>query len=216
MSVLSRVDLFSGLDDATLRQLDRALVRQSFAKNTVVLVEGEPGDALFVIVSGRVKVFVGNSVGREVTLANLLPGDYFGELSLLDGSPRSASVRATENSELAMLDRELFGRFLQQHPHACRLLLRRLSQRIRQLTQLVRDIALRDVYSRVSRMLREIAAPNGEHHIISQKLTHQDIANRVGASREMVSRIMKELTAGGYIRREGRAIWVSNRLPPAW
>ena len=141
-------------------------------------------------------------------------GDYFGELALLDDSTRSASVRTVEKSSFCIIFKDDFNRVLDEHPKIARQLIRNLSQRVRKLTGDVKSLALQDVYGRVANVLMDLAEERGDGSLfIPEKLTQQDIADRVGASREMVARILKDLTIGDYIRFEGRHIIINSRLP---
>jgi len=216
MNLLAKIGLFEGLDPTALAALTQQLVSRGVPKNTIVLSEGDTTDALFVIVSGRVKVFVANDQGREITLCTQGPGEYFGELALLDGDGRSASVMTLEPCQFAVIERGAFLECLATYPSMAMPLIRNLSRRIRRLTNLARNLALLDVYGRIVRTLLDLAQENHGQRVIDKKLTHQELANRVGASREMVSRIMKDLTDGGYIRVESGRMIISAHLPPGW
>ena len=216
MNPLAKIDLFEGLEPEVLADLAGQLVSRKVPKNTIVISEGDATDSLFIIVSGRVKVFVGNDEGREITLCTQGPGEYFGELPLLDGDGRSASVLTLEPCQFTVIERRAFLGCLTAHPSMATALIRNLSRRIRRLTNLARNLALLDVYGRVVRTLLELAKDENDRRVIDERLTHQEIANRVGASREMVSRIMKDLADGGYVRTESGRLFVSERLPPGW
>jgi CRP/FNR family transcriptional regulator, cyclic AMP receptor protein len=216
MNLLAKIELFEGLEPEALQALTRQLVSRSVPKNTIVISEGDTTDSLYVIVKGRVKVFVGNEQGREITLCTQGPGEYFGELALLDGDGRSASVVTMEPCQFAVIERRAFLECVAAHPTMATPLIRNLSRRIRRLTNLARNLALLDVYGRIVRTLLDLVKDEDGRRVIAEKLTHQEIANRVGASREMVSRIMKDLTDGGYVRTEAGRLILSEQLPPGW
>jgi CRP/FNR family transcriptional regulator, cyclic AMP receptor protein len=203
----------SALPDGAVRQLAAHGQIRSFRKNAVVINEGEAGDSLYVILSGRVKIFVADGEGREMILDTLGPGDVVGEMTL-DGGPRSASVICTEAATFSMLTRAVLREAIVASPDFALQLISTLICRMRQATDLVKGLALLDVYGRVAGLLLKLAVEQDGRLVIPERLTQQDIADRVGASRDMVNRIFKELTAGGYLSVENRQI-VLNRKPPA-
>ena len=212
--MLGQVEIFKGLSTEELRALEETSTRRTFPKNTVVIHENDPADSLFVIESGKVKVYCSDKNGKEFIMNTQGAGDYFGELALLDDSTRSASVRTVEKSTFCIVYKEDFSRVLAEHPNMSRTLIRNLAARVRKLTGDVKSLALQDVYGRVANVLMELAREReGGSLFIPEKLTQQDIADRVGASREMVARILKDLTIGEYIRFEGRHIIINTRLP---
>ena len=167
-----------------------------------------------MIESGKVKVYCSDKNGKEFIMNTLGPGDYFGELALLDDSTRSASVRTVEKCEFRVVMKEDFNGVLDEHPNIARQLISNLAGRVRKLTADVKSLALQDVYGRVANVLMDLSEERGDGTLyIPEKLTQQDIADRVGASREMVARILKDLTIGEYIRFEGRHIIINTRLP---
>ncbi len=212
--MLGQVEIFKGLSTEELRALEETSTRRTFPKNTVVIHENDPADSLFVIDSGKVKVYCSDKNGKEFIMNTQGAGDYFGELALLDDSTRSASVRTVEKSTFCIVYKGDFSRVLAEHPNMNRTLIRNLAARVRKLTGDVKSLALQDVYGRVANVLMELAREReGGTLFIPEKLTQQDIADRVGASREMVARILKDLTIGEYIRFEGRHIIINTRLP---
>lgn len=214
--VLARIGLFSALGAEDLLALaEHASVRQ-VPRNSLIIQEGERSDSLFAIVSGRVRIFLTNADGREAVLNIQGQGEYFGELALIDDFPRSASVMTVEPCELMIITKADFERCIYARPDIAILVMRDLTGRIRGLSEQVRGLALLDVYGRVARLLLDLASPADEDLVIDERLTHQEIASRVGSSREMVSRIMKDLTAGGYISVEQRRIRIHNQLPSRW
>lgn len=190
-------------------------VVKNFAKNTVIVSEGDETDSLYIITAGSVKVFVSDDEGKEVVLCTQGPGEYFGEM-VLDGGPRSASVMTLEPSRFAVVTRNRFRDFLRDHPAFAIHLIEKLIQRTRALTENVKSLALMDVYGRVARLLLDLAVKKDGRLVIDEKLTHQNIASRVGASREMISRILGDLTAGGYLTIDSKRITINKTPPRHW
>ncbi len=212
--VLDKVEIFDGLTPAELEMLSASSVARNYPKNTVIINENDHADSLYIIESGRVKVYCSDKNGKEFIMNTLGPDDYFGELALLDDDKRSASVRTMEKSSFCIIYKEDFNKVLEQQPNIAKTLIRNLTRRVRKLTQDVKALALQDVYGRVTNVLNTLAEPHGDNSfMIPEKLTQQDIADRVGASREMVARILKDLTIGEYISFEGRNIVINGKLP---
>lgn len=187
---------------------------RTFAANTILINEGDTTDSLYIVLSGRVKVYASSDDGREVVLTEYGPGEYFGELSI-DGAKRSASIKALEACSCRVVQGSELRQFLAAHPDFAMHLTHKLIRMVRRLTEQVRSLALQDVYGRMVRVLTELSEPAGEERIVRQKLTQQDIADRVGSSREMINRVMKELTTGGYVAvRDGRHV-IMKKLPAA-
>jgi CRP/FNR family cyclic AMP-dependent transcriptional regulator len=203
------------LPDALLQQIARQAVVRSYPRNAIIVTEGDEGDSLYVMVSGRAKVFVSDADGKEVQLNQLGPGEYFGEVTL-DGGTRSASVMALEDCRCAVLRRTEIASFMSEHPDFGLHIIRKLAHRVRSLTDSVRDLAFIDVYGRVARLLLELAQEVDGRMVIEDRMTQKDIAARVGASREMVSRIFSDLTEGGYVRKEAGRIVVLRKPPAHW
>jgi CRP/FNR family cyclic AMP-dependent transcriptional regulator len=202
------------LSQAEVLALSAHAVTRTYAKSTVIIHEGDPADSLFIIVAGRVKVFVSDSEGREIVLLTQGAGEYFGEM-MLDEGPRSASIMTLEKSTFLVVPKADLREFLVQNPAFAVRLIEKLIHRVRALTASVKSLALMDVYGRVARLLLELAEEReGGAWVIGERLTQQDIASRIGASREMVSRILKDLTEGGYVAVQRDRI-VLNRKPPA-
>jgi CRP/FNR family cyclic AMP-dependent transcriptional regulator len=206
---------FDGLGEAPLRALLEHAVLRTVPKNTIVVSEGDETDAVFFILSGRIKIYLSDAAGKEVVINIQGPGDYFGEMSLEPGG-RSASVMTLEASRIAVVKMADFRAFLLRYPEFQQELVRKLIRRVRALTHHVRDLALLDVYGRVVRTLEDLARQQDGRMIVPQVMSQQAIANVVGASREMVSRILKDLRVGGYIGIEDRRIVILRKPPPAW
>jgi len=213
MTTHSRI-LFT-LSEAELKALSGYGVARTYPKGAIVVTEGDTTDTLFVIIEGRVKVYATDDQGREVLFLTQGPGEYFGEL-VLDEGPRSASVMSLEKSRLLSVPKRELQEFVAKNPAFALNIMRKLITRVRTLSARVKSLALMDVYGRVARLLLELADQTDGRLTISERLTHQDLANRVGASREMVGRILKDLTEGGYITAERSKIVINRRPPEHW
>jgi len=214
--ILKTIPLFAELKDEELSTIASHAINKTYPKNSVIINEGDNTNSLYVIQSGKVKAFLSNEDGKEVILTLLKTGDYFGELSLLDNAPRSASIMTMEPCKFSIISKEDFDRSMDMHPEIARTLVAELTSTVRRLTESVRNLALMDVYGRVARTLLDMAEDIDDKKVINQKLTHQDIARMIGSSREMVSRIMKDLQKGGYITPESKRIVINEKLPPGW
>ena len=204
-----------GITDAFTRQLASLGRVRTYPKNTVFITEGDSSDSVFVILSGRVKVFISDSEGHEMILDTQGPGEYVGEMAL-DGKPRSASVLTLEPSTFSVIGREPVREAIRQNPDFALEMISRIIDRARIATSSVKDLALLDVYGRVARLLLNMASEQNGKLMIPEKLTQQEIAERVGASRDMVSRIFRDLTQGGYITVENRFITINKKPPARW
>jgi len=198
-----------------MQALSAHAVTRTFPKSTVIISEGDPAESLYIIVSGRVKVFVADPGGREIVLLTQGPGEYFGEM-MLDEGPRSASIMTLDKSVFLVIRKADLREFLVHNPGFAVRLIEKLIHRVRSLTASVKSLALMDVYGRVARLLLELAEERDGVWVIGERLTQQDIASRVGASREMVSRIFKDLTDGGYVAVQRDCIVVNRKPPSHW
>jgi len=189
---------------------------RTYAKNTILVSEGDPSEMFYLVLKGQVKVFISDEKGKEVLLNLQGPGEYFGEIAIIDQAPRSASVMTIEACQIAVVSKQGFERCLVDHPGLAMGLIRNLVKCVRSLTKQVKGLALLDVYGRIAHTLTGLAKEQNGELVIEQRLTHQDIANMVGASREMVSRILKDLSTGGYIRINDRKIIIVKKLPASW
>jgi CRP/FNR family transcriptional regulator, cyclic AMP receptor protein len=201
--------------DALLREIAASGPTRRYPAHAVLIHEGDAADTLFVLLAGRVKVYAANASGREIVLGTLGPGDYFGELAL-DGGTRSASVMTLEPTTCAVVSGAALREFVVAHPDFALHLIRDLMARVRLLTGSVKSLALEDVYGRIASLLKSLAEPQDGRLVVPERLTQQDIADRVGSSREMVSRIFKELAAGGYVQTQQGHITLLKPLPAAW
>lgn len=190
--------------------------QRRYRKNTVLIEEGDSGDSIYIILAGQLRAYVSDSRGREVTLGLHGPGEYVGEMSL-DGGLRSASVQAAEATVCSVVTRETVLRHVGDDPEFALGLIQRLIRRARLATESARSIALLDVYSRLRAMLERRARPHIDGtRLIAERLTHQAIASEIGCSREMVSRLLKDLEAGGYLAVVERQLVLMRDLPARW
>lgn len=201
------------LSQEDLKAISAHGVVRAYPKQAVIVNDGDSSNSLYVVLEGRVKVYVADAAGHEVVLTTMGAGEYFGEMAL-DGRPRSASVMTLVPSRFLVVPGEEFRQFLARHPAFALSLIEKLIDRLRAVTQDVKSLAFMDVYGRVARLLLELAEEQDGRMIIAERLTQQDIASRVGASREMVSRILKDLSSGGCITQSRSGI-VLHRPPPA-
>jgi len=212
---LQAVPLFSRLAEREIAALAAAAIARTFPKNTIVVTEGERSDSLYVILSGRVKVYVSDEDGKDLVLNVEGPGECFGELAL-DEAPRSASVMTLEPCKMAVIPNDVLRTFLAQYPDAAFQLIRLLIGRTRHMTDSLKNLAMLDVYGRVAKLLLQLAREVDGKLVVEERPTQQAMAERVGASREMISRILKDLTAGGYIGNEGGKLVIHRRPPRGW
>ncbi|HVD78469.1 MAG TPA: Crp/Fnr family transcriptional regulator, partial [Vicinamibacteria bacterium] len=201
--VLRTVPIFSELSDEDITSLAKLASRKRYPKDTVVFFENEEGDFFFTILEGRIKVTILGDDGREVILSVLGPGDFFGEMALLDNEPRSATAIAVEESELLSLHRSDFQTVLNDNKSITSALIRVLSARLRRANHQISTLALLDVYGRVARVIVDMAREEGKRlrdgRIAFRRATHQEIANRIGTTRETVTRMLKDLERQGLI-----------------
>jgi CRP/FNR family transcriptional regulator, cyclic AMP receptor protein len=201
--------------DPFVRELAALGRLRSYPKNTVFITEGDSSDSVFVVLSGRVKVFLSDTEGHEMILDTQGPGEYVGEMAL-DGKPRSASVMTLEPTSFSVVARDPIREAIRHDPDFALEMISKIIDRARLATNSVKDLALLDVYGRVARLLLNMAVEHDGKLAIPEKLTQQEIAERVGASRDMVSRIFRDLTAGGYIKVENRMITITKKPPARW
>lgn len=203
------------LPDGILRAIAATGVVRTFPRNAVLIHEGDVGDSLYILLSGKVKVYASNEAGREVVINFNGAGEYVGEMSL-EGAPRSASVVTIEPTTCAIVTREKFRDFIAANPDFAQHLIRTLIHRARNATENIKSLALSDVYGRLVRLINTLAVEQDGRLVVPDRLTQQDIADRVGASRDMIGKLMKDLVGGGYLHVEDRRIEVLKKLPPGW
>ena len=202
------------LDVLDLRDFAQRAVTRTFPKNTVVVREGERTDSLYIIVSGRVKIYVSDE-GKQVALGEAGPGEYFGEM-VLDEGPRTASVTTLVPTQFLVVPKEDFKEFVKKSPEFALHLILKLIKRVRTLTNDVKTLGLMDVYGRVARMLLDLAVERDGVLVIENRPKPQEIAARAGASREMIGKILDDLAEGGYIEIKGDRITIARALPRTW
>ena len=214
--MLDQVPLFSTLSDEDLDTLESYAKSKSYRKNTVIVEKGDDPHALFILATGKVRVYLADDEGKEIVLSVYdRAGSYFGELALLDESERTASVMTMEDSRFLVLSKRDFIAALKGNPQIALHLIHDLVEQVKSLTDRVGSLALDDVYGRIASFLKEQAREE-DGRLITGRLTHQDIARMVGASREMITRILKELRAGGYLEIENKRIILLKKLPARW
>ena len=203
------------MSDALVALAERGENRR-YRKGTLLIQEGDIGDTVFIILSGRLRAYSAGDNDREVTYGVYGPGEYIGELNL-DGGPRSASVITLEACQCAVVTRRTLERFIADRPEFAFELLAKVIRRVRAMTMSVRQLALNDVYGRLKLLLvaLAVAQPDGRLRL-GERITHQEMANRLGCSREMVSRLMKDLERGGYITLDAGHYVLARALPQRW
>ncbi len=201
--VLRSLPLFSGLDEVELEKLSKVSGRRRVERGAFVVRAGESTDSLYILLTGRAKVTNHDEEGREIILAWLGAGESFGEMGLIDGSPRSANVVASEACELLVLSKDSFQRCMQDNFQVALKLMQVLVQRLREADRKIESLALLDVYGRVARLLLDLSEEESGRRVIKKKISKQDMARMIGASREMVSKVMRDLELSGYIAVEG-------------
>ena len=230
VDTLRQVDLFSHLSDGELAHLAEQSREQRFERQALLMHEGERGETMYVVVAGEVRVFVSDENGRELVLHQLGPGSVIGDLALLDGEPRSASVVAVEPTRVLAVARQGLIACIEASPEFALALMRSLTTRLRQATEGSRSLALDNVYRRLADKLRELAGVDAEHArtapaedvppgavpSLPRRYSHQELGNLIGASREMVGKVMAELVRGEYVEIADGRIRLLRRLPKNW
>lgn len=200
LDLLRRVPLFSLLTVAQAEVISGAVIKRRFKRGEALVEQGQKSNALFILLTGRARVMTSDSRGREVILATLAQGDYLGEMSIIDNEPHSATVRAEVQTDVLMLGRTEFARCLTENASMSLVVMRGLVKRLRHADRKIESLALLDVYGRVAHALLDFAVPDAQgQRVIKEKISRQDLAKMVGASREMVSRVMKDLEERGFI-----------------
>ncbi|MGH8725560.1 MAG: Crp/Fnr family transcriptional regulator [Burkholderiales bacterium] len=211
-AVLKAVPLFASFPEDQLRMLTMVVARKSAPRSTTIMAGGDPTDSLYIVLSGRLKVMMSDAEGKEVILSILTPGEFFGEMGLIDDEPRSASVVTIEPCELLSIAKRDFKKCLAENFEMATAVMRGLVRRLREADRKIGSLALLDVYGRVARLLLDMAENVDGEKMVTKRLPKQDIAKMIGASREMVSRVMKDLQTGGYIEMRGSSIVIRDTI----
>ena len=198
-------------DEDMIRCFEGVAVRKRFPRNTVIFSKGDESDSLYVVCRGKVKVLIDDEQGKEIVLSVMGPGEYFGEMAAIDGVPRSATVVTQEPAELLMVRRNDFRNILSTNPAMVFNLLKVLLGRLRKADHKIETLAFMNVHGRVVDLLMRFAEPQGQKWFVKDKLTHQEIANMIGCSREMVSRVVKEMLNDGTLSMESNRIVIHRK-----
>ena len=214
LELLRRVPLFSMLTPSQGESVAAAVVKRRFKRGESIVEQGKQSNALAIILTGRARVIATDARGREVILATMHPGDYIGEMSLIDNEPHSATVMAEIQTDALILGRAEFARCLPENDSMAYAVMKGLVQRLRHADRKIESLALMDVYGRVARALLEFSVADVDGNaVIRDKVSRQDLAKMVGASREMVSRVMKDIEERGFIEtRADGSVLVKERL----
>lgn len=213
--ILKEVEVFHNLSEDDLIILAQHSISKHYKKNTVIVSKGDETSSLYIVLEGTLNAFIDDEQGKELVLSKIETGESFGELSLLSRSSRSASVISTSPCQLAVISKSTFMECLKKNPSIALNIIQSLINRVHNLTENVSSLALLDVYGRIVKVLNDSAIEK-EGKKITKRLTHQDIANMIGSSREMVSKILKDLKHGGYINIDGKSIIIERTLPSGW
>lgn len=217
IDILRPVELFQHLSDEQLTSLAEHSREVQFRKNAVLMTEGDRGESMYVITSGAVKVFVSDEEGKELVLYEQGPGAVIGDIALLDDEPRSASVSTLDKTTALMIGKSSFVQCLKDSPEMSLGIIRSLTQRLRDATEGSRSLALDNVYRRLADKLQELSISDGDSQPhLEKKYSHQDLGNMIGASREMVGKVMAELVKGEYVELQDGIIYLKKKLPKNW
>ena len=215
LSFLGTISPYNTLDERGLQSLANIAIRRSYKKNMVIIQQGDDTNSMFILIEGEMRVYVEDEDGKQLTVRILKPGDSFGEVALIGDFPRTASVVTLTDCVVAAFSREKYLSFLEQHPQISIALARNLANMVRDTTEELSCIALSDVYGRVTHVLEKYAVEADDQRLVP-KFTHREIAGMIGSSREMVSKILKELETGSYISVTSKHYVINKNLPANW
>jgi len=213
-TMLKSVPLFGTFPEDQLRALATMVTRRGAARGDAIMHAGDSAECLYIVLSGRLKVMMGEADGKEMILSIIGPGEFFGEMGIIDDSPRSATVVAIEPCELLVVSKRAFNRCLIENVALAMAVMRVLVKRLRETDRKVGSLAMLDVYGRVARLLLDMAEEVNGQKVVTRRLTKQDIGKMVGASREMVTRVMKDLETSGYFEVQGSTIVLRDTISP--
>ena len=215
MQLLERVPFLAALSDADRQWLAQRVRRRNYARGDIIFQKDDPGEALFIVESGSVRIHVTGTQGTDLTLAVMNPNDFFGDMSLLDGKPRSASASAVTDCQLIVLERDHFTELVRKRPDAALAVLARVTSRLRGSDQMASDLAFLDAAGRLARRLLEIAEQSGVQRedgvLLNVRITQEELATMIGVTRESVNRNLSEFRRLGLIRNEGRKIVIRDQ-----
>ncbi|MBS1156872.1 MAG: hypothetical protein H6R07_2796 [Proteobacteria bacterium] len=212
-NILAELPLFEGFPEEILESISRSFIRRSIPKGTYLFREGEEADAMYVLIEGRTRSLTSDNQGKEFVFKIGEPVDVFGEISLIDDEPRGWTTQVEEDAVVLMLSKQEFVRHLESSPEMKDMVIKNLARIVRRLSNTMKSLALLDVYGRVRALFESLLVTVDGQDMIEQSLTQQAIADRVGSSREMIARILKELVFGGYIKLENKKIILLQKLP---
>jgi CRP/FNR family cyclic AMP-dependent transcriptional regulator len=215
-TLIKQVDLFTDLDSNSLALLQERSRILTFRKNTIVMTEGETGESLYIIKSGSIKIYVSDEQGGEMTLFVEGPGSYIGEISLLDESPRTASAVAQEETEVIVISKSAFYECIELNPDIAFKLIRAVTQRLRKATNDIRNLALKNVYQRLALKLIELSVEEDGKRFLPRKYSQAEFSKMIGASREMVGKVLTDLEKGGYTVVDNGKLQLLKTLPHDW
>lgn len=215
ITALRTLPMFESLSNDRLAKIAGFASLRSVARHTAVLQAGDRTDNIYLILTGMLKVQISDQEGREVILSMLGPGEMFGEMGVIDDHPRSATVMSTEACDLVVIPKDDFKACLEENFEVSLYIIRNLVKRLRNADRKIESLALIDVYGRVARLLLEMAEIENGRKVVRRHITRQDIAKTIGASREMVSRVMRDLQTQGLIEEVAGCIWLREEIADA-
>jgi len=214
--ILTGTDLFASLDAESLEKLYQSSRPLSFKKNTVLMSEGETGESMYIIKGGSVKIYVSDGEGHEIILGVEGPGRYIGEVSLLDDQPRTASAITLERTDVMAISKASFLACVEKNPDISLIVIRAMTRRLRRATDTIRSLALDNVYQRLASKLRELSEPVDGNPTLPRRFSNQELADMIGASREMVGKVLNDLAEGGYLEQRQKRWTLLKGLPANW